>query len=116
MTLLLDDVQFNRIDDAALGSQPDDGPFNFHCVTGELHIRPPCGVANIGSSDIGHDVIFAPDLIDNRLSNLVFRKTNMEAQMCHGYPPAIAGTMETSSPSLREVSFPLRKRMSSSLT
>src|SRR4026207_1897212 len=113
---LFDHIQFDRIDDDALLAKAYDRPVNFRAVPGQFEIHPSGGFTHVGSSDVRNDVIFVTDLIDDRLFDLVFWKLNVHFHMWHDAPPAIAGTIETSSPSLSEVSLPLRNRISSSLT
>src|SRR5262249_17106630 len=112
---LLHDIQFDRVDDDALLAKACDRPFYFRTVPGQFEVHPSCGFPNVCSPDIRDDFEFVSDLIDDRFLDLVFRKPNMKFHVCHGEPPAMAGTIETSSPSLSEVSLPLRNRISSSL-
>src|SRR6185295_3694699 len=108
---LLHHIQFDRIDDDAFLSKACDRPFDFRAVPGQFEIHPACGFTNVGSPDVGDDFIFMTDLIDDRFFDLVFRKLNVHFHIRHDVPPAMAGTIETSSPSLSEVSLPLRNRI-----
>src|SRR5713101_4170400 len=107
-------IQFDRVDDDAFLAKACDRPFNFRTVPGQFEIHPPGGFTNVGSPDVRDDLEFVTDLIDDRFFDLVFWKANVNFHIRHGVPPAMAGTIETSSPSLSEVSLPLRNRISSS--
>lgn len=79
--LLFHHVQFDRVDDAAFFAQAFNRAFDFRCLARKFDIRPTSGFPYICASDIRHHVKFASNLIDDRLSNLVFRKTNMKSQV-----------------------------------
>src|ERR1041385_8374927 len=109
-------IQFYGVDDDAFFAKACDRPLDFRAVSYQFEVHPSGGFTDIRSPDIRDDLEFVTDLIDDRLFYLVFRKPNVKFQIRHGVPPAMAGTIETSSPSLSEVSLPLRNRISSSLT
>src|SRR4029079_16005714 len=113
---LFHDVQFDRIDDAAFVAEPLKRTLDLSGLAGEFDVDPPGRLTNIGAAHVGDDVVFPADLINDRFLDLVFRKPDVETEVCHYRPPAMAGTIDTSSPALSEVSFPFKNRMSSSLT
>src|SRR4051812_14540748 len=113
---LLDHIQFYGVDDHALLPKACDRPFDFRAVPYQFEVHPSGGFTNVGTPYIRDDLEFVTDLIHDRFLDLVFRKPNVKLQIRHDVPPAMAGTIETSSPSLSEVSLPLRNRMSSSFT
>src|SRR5688572_1641689 len=116
VSVLFDDVQLDRIDNAALGAKSLDGAFDFCGLSRQLDVDPTGRFANVGAPHVRDDIVFPADLVNDRLLDLVLGKTDVEAEVCHHRPPAIAGTIDTSSPAFSDVSFPFKKRISSSLT
>src|SRR5690349_13495652 len=116
---LFHDVQFDWIDDAAFVAEALKCSLDLPGLAGKFDVDPSGCLTDVRTAHVGHDVVFLADLINDRFLDLVFRKSDMEAEvslMCHDRPPAMAGTIDTSSPALSEVSFPFKNRISSSLT
>jgi hypothetical protein len=76
---LLDDVQFNWIDEHAFLSHSADGAFDLGGFAGQFDIHPPRSFTNIGSADIRDDLILMANLIDNRFFDLFFGETNVKS-------------------------------------
>ena len=113
---LFHDVQFDRIHDAAFVTESLNRALNLCGLAGQFDVDPSGRLTNVGAATLVTMLYSLPDLINDRFLDLVFRKPDMETEVCHYRPPAMAGTIDTSSPALSEVSFPFKNRMSSSLT
>src|SRR2546430_16145268 len=87
----------------------------------ELERHPAVVGLHVGAPDVDDDVEVLHEPVDDRLLHEVRRKRQTQAQArrrAHRaqWPPAMAGTMDTWSPSFSAVFFDWRNRMSSSLT
>src|SRR3989442_11174646 len=116
-----DHVTFDRIDLDAPVLEPPDPALEHAFVALELEHHPSVVGLHVGAADVDHDVEVLHEPVDDRFLNQRRRKGEADAHAGHreqrpGYPPAIAGTIDTSSPSFRAVFFAWRDRMSSWLT
>src|SRR5205823_1507624 len=127
-------VQLDRIHDDTLVSDAFDRPLDLAGIAGKFYVDPPGLLAYIGAPDVGIDFgELSIDPAEDRFLDLFLRKPEMKAQVRHhrvpllhppalesaerdsSAPPAMAGTIEIWSPSVRGVSLPFMKRISSSL-
>src|SRR5262249_25900799 len=116
-----DDVLLDGIDLQALLLQPRHAPLQVVRAPLDLEGDPAVGRRHVGPADVRHEVEVLAEQIDDRVLDLLGRERQVDPHLGHSTPsfyrpPAMAGTMETSSPSFRPVPFPARNRMSSSLT
>src|SRR5438309_8142311 len=100
---LLDDVQLDGVHDDTLLADALDGPFDLGGIPGEFYVHPPGLFPHVRPADVRiHFREGAVDLAEDRLLDFVLRKPEMKAEVRHrhapcSHPPAMAGTMDTSS-------------------
>src|SRR2546427_2066640 len=116
-----DHVTLERIDLHPAVPEPLDPAFERALVALELERHPAVVGRHVGAADVDHDVEVLHEAIDDGL--LDERRRKGQANACAGHcrhldqrPPAIAGTIGTSSPSFSVVFWAWRNRMSSWLT
>ena len=73
--VLFHHIQFDRVDGDAFRAKAYDRPLDFCTIAGQFEIHPPGGFSHIRAPDVGNDLIFVPDLIDDRFFDLVFWET-----------------------------------------
>src|SRR5262249_34498504 len=116
-----DDVALDRIDLDALVLEPLHAALERPLIRLELERHPAVIGLHVGAPDVDHDVEVFYEPVHDRLLDQRRRKGHADAhagprEPRASWPPAIAGTIATSSPSFSAVFLACRKRMSSWLT